>query len=487
MLPLLLRRLETDALEIAGAELTLDQRRDLGLLSTCLTLLEIADTGLCTACGDPHEGAVIPPAPGSGSTRYHIRCPTLIRAPVSRASLERWRINPGHVAASIASALQVAGTIASDVPDRVWLLGRMTLGKHSYDVFFARGLAWHDGPSTIGAASRLLASRRALVIVPDAPPPSSVWNGAERAVCGLTAIADLGPDGIVIDRDHLARTIGIKVSRKTHPEIRSFPTPTGSTWSDVHITMGDDDRRDEVTVRIKGVTHTYTYRQAGFADGRSKQHLPNQQWAMLRAFAQEGGVIPLRSDVLASKEKTKQAIHAFREALKRWIPGIEGAPVNHDGDRDAYVCAFHVGSGGSTRFNLSAEIQSWEHIAIGIRGQEIVVVASTQIRTAVASWGRGDDASAPPGVDAAVVPGQASRAFSFASLGLLDQDGRPVPALVALGSLVRDGGTSAGEMRDAGFLALGGVLTQLIGIIDEPPLDFHDGRWLAQFEILPQR
>lgn len=490
MFPLLLRRLEAEDLEISGTELTADQHRDIARLPACVTLAEIAETGLCTACGDPHEGVVIPPPPGSSPERYHIRCPILIRAPIARTSLLRWRINPDGVAVSVASALAVAGTIAADVPDRVWFLGRITLGRSPFDVFLARGLSWHDGSSTIGAASRLLASRHALVVVPDTPPPASVWNGAVPSICALSTVASLGDDGITIDRDHLARTLGIKTSRKAQPEVQSFPTPAGSTWRDVHITLGDDDRRDEVTVRIKGVTQTHNYCEAGFADGRSNDHHPNQSWTMLRAFAQEGGIIPLQSEALTSEQRTKQALHAFRKAIQRWIPGIAGRPVAHDNVQGAYVCAFHIGSGGTTRFPLPAEIHSWEHIAIGIVDHSIRVVASTQIRTAATTWERGEDESARPGVEAAIMPGQASRSFSFASLGLLDEDGEPRPALVALGSLIRNGGRSRGEDRDAGFLALGSVLSRLVGITSTPPLDFlpgGGGYWLAQFELLPRR
>ena len=492
MLRLLLQNFETTALELAAGGLTSDQLASAFALSSLLEEMGEDTTAICTACGDPHEGEVEKRLdPLSGKNRHYVRCPTLLRTPIHRESLLRWRIRTADVAASIARAVGTTGDVQIDVADRVWFLGRATIGRRPFEVFLARGFTWLDAPSILGAARLLLASRSPLVVVPGAAPAEGFWGGRVPEVVSLATIATWDGAHIVSARDHLAATYGLNPRQRAAPTVASFPTPPGCTWADIHIAMAPDGMQDRVLVTAKGRRKEFTFQEAGFGDGRSNGARPNQNWAMLRAFAGEGGVIPVDSTALTSKQKTKQAVHAFREAIQRWIPDVDGSPVDHDPARNAYVCAFHIGSAQGTRFPLPAEVTTWDDIGIGVRPDGIVVAAAAGIRRRIVEWTGDNDGDERPSGAAGVVPDTISHLYSYVSLGLLDEDGNPTPALKALGMLAKGKGSATGADDDQGFLALSGVLTRLIGINGSPPLDFQkagrSGRWIAQFEILPGR
>lgn len=492
MLPLLARRLETIDLELAGGELTAGQLDAIGAMSALLAELGEDTSALCTACGDPHEGEVeVREDPASGVRRYYVRCPELIRAPIRRERVVRWQVRPDAVAAAVARAIGTTGDPQIDVADRVWFLGRATLGRRPFEVFLARGFTWLDAPSILGEARSLLASRSPLVVVPGEAPGEGFWRGRAPEVVSLLSVASWDGTAIVVDRDHLAATYGLEPRQRAAPTAASFPTPPGCAWADIHITMAPGGMQDRVLVTAKGRRQEFTFHEAGFSDGRSNGARPNQNWAMLRAFAGEGGTIPVHSAALSSKQRTKQAVHAFREAIQRWIPDVDGSPVDHDADSDAYVCAFHIGSAQGTRFPLPAEVSTWDDIGIGIRADGIVVAAAAGMRQRITAWTESDDGDEQPAGAVGVVPGTISHVYSHASLGLLDDDGSPVPSLRALDALLRGEGAADGDDDDPGFLALSGMLTGLVCIRGSPPLDFRrvgqSGRWIARFEVIPGR
>jgi len=65
-----------------------------------------------------------------------------------------------------------------------------------------------------------------------------------------------------------------------------FPTPPGSTWSDVQIKFIDGHT---VSIKIKSKTRVYNFTQMGMVDIRSGN--PTKQWKLLESFAEASGTI----------------------------------------------------------------------------------------------------------------------------------------------------------------------------------------------------
>src|SRR5207248_8862091 len=134
--------------------------------------------------------------------------------------LRRWEVHRSGLARAVAEALGTAGSVEEIVPARIWSLGHVALAGHVNDVFLARGLCWRDGPETVGKATRLLASERALVLVLASVPPPEVWRGDVPKVDSLTSLMTWDGKSLTVDQNvfvSLTRT-----EKKTKPRTAVF-------------------------------------------------------------------------------------------------------------------------------------------------------------------------------------------------------------------------------------------------------------------------
>jgi hypothetical protein len=115
--------------------------------------------------------------------------------------------------------------------------------------------------------------------------------------------------------------------------VRAFPTPHGSRWADVHIRFTSDF---QVQINVGDVTEVRTYIEMGFEDRRKgKQNSkPDQNWEVLRAFAESGGTIDSTKEATdwGKLEKRVQTVNA---RLKR-IFGFSENAIGYDRKAIAY-------------------------------------------------------------------------------------------------------------------------------------------------------
>ena len=116
-----------------------------------------------------------------------------------------------------------------------------------------------------------------------------------------------------------------------------FPTPQDATWGDVSIRLRDGHT---VSVQVKSERSVCNYTQMGMANKKNGE--PTFQWALLRAFAEERGVLDWRSHHAHRRNQKR------RENLARNLRGffrIEGDPFRLTND----------GKGWETRFRSSPD------------------------------------------------------------------------------------------------------------------------------------
>ncbi len=99
-----------------------------------------------------------------------------IRIPLER--LRRWTLTTSRLAAWLTVQLQTGMDAEECVSDRLWWLGRPSLGHKRADVFLARGSAWPDAVGVFGEAKRLTECARPIVLVPSDVPKSSPFGSA---------------------------------------------------------------------------------------------------------------------------------------------------------------------------------------------------------------------------------------------------------------------------------------------------------------------
>lgn len=192
-----------------------------GVLDRLVATGLVRETGaaasvVCDACDLGHvEDVVFVDTPADAGVRAYIRCPEngRVRVPIDR--LRQWEVDLSGIARAVARALaggSAAPGIAEIAPSRIWFLGKAHLAGRSRELFLARGIHLHDGAEALKKASRLRASRTAVVFVPDAAPPPEIWGPAQPPVISLSTMLSLQPSGLVVDQAHVEAVL--------NPEIR---------------------------------------------------------------------------------------------------------------------------------------------------------------------------------------------------------------------------------------------------------------------------
>lgn len=195
-LQLILRRAD-----VRGHVITFDDtrawpaaERDSILRLGILRVIEDADVVTCTACGDPHLAEIV-----SDGTEPRLWCPAVGMTPISRERLRRWEVDFAHLAAMLAAALDLGGTLQPVVPARIWLLGKRRVGERLAEFFLAQGTTWSDSGEVLHAAVRLQASPAPIILCPNRLPEAAEWREAGRSLFSLAEFIRLEDSRLVID------------------------------------------------------------------------------------------------------------------------------------------------------------------------------------------------------------------------------------------------------------------------------------------------
>jgi len=453
-----------------------------------LRLADNATTVVCDACEDGHvEEVVYIRSPRGTSSRAYIHCPQNGRVEVPLQRLKQWVINFEGLAAAIATGLDLAGAVEEIVAGHTWFLGKATIAGRVREFFLARGLTWIDAEKTLGESARLNAASAAVVFVPGKVPADKVWRGARPAAVPLGVIARLKGARLSIDRVHLEGLLLVgKRKTKITPTV-SFPTPAGTIWKDVWITMFES----EIKVQARGRSRSYTFQEAGFEEKR-RGNIPDMVWKVLEGFAKRGGILLPNDQILSREMRTsvRQYVSILRQRLQAFIPNIEGDPVPFDKFHRCYKVAFQISTLETIQFPTPGGT-TWADVSIiEVKPAEICILVKSTERFAAPTYDEeGDDFDSQ---EVAEQETEVERTYHLETLGLTDEEGRPNRRGIALLALLQNGGTIQRCENDKAMLELGGVLRKLMDL-DAPAFKFdrsHE-KWVAKFDasskVIPSR
>ena len=162
-----------------------------------------ADAVPCPSCDEGHLEEVLACRDATGSHRFYIPCPEMLRVEIPPELLRQWTIDFDVVACIVAKSLSLTGQCTELMPGRLWRLGRTKWQGISRDVVFARGLGWSDGH---GTASQVAQTIRPIVFVADRLPNSALWPGQIPPVIALSQVATSEHE-LVIDHDAVCAAI----------------------------------------------------------------------------------------------------------------------------------------------------------------------------------------------------------------------------------------------------------------------------------------
>lgn len=109
--------------------------------------------------------------------------------------------------------------------------------------------------------------------------------------------------------------------RKDVENIESFPTPPGSTWKDVQISLIDNET---IRVKIAEVEKQLHYSQMGLKDGRKKGCIPKNSWEELKKLIVLSG--KLNNYPRSKQAEIEKNISSLRKALRTYFK-IDGDPI----------------------------------------------------------------------------------------------------------------------------------------------------------------
>jgi hypothetical protein len=423
----------------------------------------------CDACGQDHvEPVVWLDIPGR-ERRAFIPCPVNGRVPVPPARLRRWSVPFGGLAEAVRSACTAAGAAEEVVSGRVWRLGVVTAGGRRWAAFLARGMARPDAAAVAGLVPEFRTGA-ALVFVPDDVPPPAVWGGDRSPVVArLVDCFELSGDGVSIDRAYLESLAA--PPGPLAPPTAAFPTPAGTRWQDVTLSVG----HNQLHVRVGNVTRSFSAAAAGFGDGRTEA-AQGRNWTLLSLLARYGGTLP--DDTGRKTPKLKQTVSRLRAAL-RALMQIEGDPFHPATKRRPYRPKFRVVPAGPGTVAVPPGA-GWADVSLTeTTTGEIAVSVTVEARGA--TW-RPAGEHGPDGWDATTEHVEDTRTYRLAEWKLADAAGSPNPAGEALLAVLRGRGRVRMPQSDHGMLALGKRLTEVFGISDPPFAYVSSSRtWASRF------
>ena len=246
-------------------------------------------------------------------------CPTKF---YTREELVRYTINPQILVPAISRCLGLHSQVSA-VTDDVWQVGTLPVATERTLVLFTR-VRDEDAMQRVLEALIIKGSRRFILVTPTARYLSETCRGlltrAESLLFPLdeeTAIHGHEPTLTEVGR---VRWLKTKESIGGVGALQAvFPTPPGSRWLDLTLTFRDGHI---LLARIGDTAMKLSFQEMGMEDGRSKG--PNRQWWLLRAFAEERGVMDWSSRHAHPRNQKQKELLASR--LSAFF-GIEGEPI----------------------------------------------------------------------------------------------------------------------------------------------------------------
>lgn len=235
-----------------------------------------------------------------------------------------YELNGGMLRALICEALriEVNDETVVDIPKTYRLGNYVPLAMFRYPVFLT---IQHVADDLASVVDRLIATtdKRFIVLTPTRTFIKSTLEQRIREARGmilsLNECVDFLPtDGLVISPAGVSAFDDFKASDipdpvKTKKAIEPFPTPAGTTWSDISMRFTDGHT---VLVRIGDLQRQVSYAEMGMVDSRNKK--PTRQWELLRLFERYNGVITPKSDGAHPKIKKQ------RQLLAKTLEGFFG-------------------------------------------------------------------------------------------------------------------------------------------------------------------
>ena len=262
-------------------------------------------------------------------------------APLRREDIVLWQLDADTLFKGVAAALGLTGTPSSvGMGNRLWWLGELVVEDSAFAVYLA---TTRSAAELARSAAHVAAwSRRPFVLVTPTRGGGSdeldrLLAGREAARLTLDSVLEWRGESVIHAarplQEHLASFLARHAPAKAMgKQPKQFPTPRGSTWSDVSIRfLGSES----VHVTVRGEVRELDPAGMNLLDGRTKK--PNLQWQLLRAFGLAGGYISWkRGDASKEYQKRKETLS---KALRAFF-GIDGEPIVMDG-KD-WRCRFKV-------------------------------------------------------------------------------------------------------------------------------------------------
>lgn len=254
------------------------------------------------------------------------------------------RLAAGAVAKSVAEAMSLEGVVApvEDV-EGAWTIGEfIAVEGERFPVYF---VAVADERSLRSACNSLsgISGRPFVLVTPtrrfSTPKINDRLGATGSGWIALSESARLHASGRLqlrlplqnLLRPFLAIQLPDLFGQPRRPR---FPTPPGAQWSDVRIRFTD---AHSVQIKIKDITHSYTYEGMGMNDKRTPR--PTNRWTLLHSFATGGG--KLTWDHTDASPRNKKRRERLADDLRAFF-GIDVDPFEYDEDLKGWRAKFIV-------------------------------------------------------------------------------------------------------------------------------------------------
>jgi hypothetical protein len=273
-----------------------------------LQLAENATHVVCPGCHSGHIEPVIPQA-GPGGVRFYVQCPEALRVQVPADNLRQWTVDLTALVNALASALRPGARSREVVPGRLWKLCKMTWRESQREVFLARGLGWPDAPM---AAAKIPLIGRPIMLVPDAPPPHTIWSKSAPAVVSLSRVAALDDGKITIDMVDMATVVNEADIAARLSAAETLHEAPSKKLQQIVCQAQMAGLTDEALVRA--YAEHGSYRKA--ADALVAQGHQTDRWAVERAVKKLGGVEKVRR-IVDSQSVRRTVVSQRRDSGKK--------------------------------------------------------------------------------------------------------------------------------------------------------------------------
>lgn len=292
----------------------------------------------CDQCPDGEPGEVIY-LQRNGYADAYISCPICGRVPVPLERLRQYSVDLDGVARWLGVALNTQTTPKVLVPERLWDLGRCTLGTTRLPVLLARGLHWQDAAQALQPA---LNQSAGVLLTASSTRIAPSWTPRDIAVAALSDITGVDANRLTLNRQELAETArrGLRLRPTRATPLTTYPLPASCTFEQVQIEMVSDE---SVRIRLPNQRpREFDYKQIGLADRRSGK--PSKVlWAVVEQFAVNSGVIDwnLSSGSTARQERLVKHVQRLKQVLQAFFETNQEPFLPYDTEK-TYRCRFVI-------------------------------------------------------------------------------------------------------------------------------------------------